>query len=58
MRRYAHVHYTESEPWGNGGRDTYQSLCSKYRASYLPSPYEKVKVEVDPMEEEFKASFD
>lgn len=43
---YAHTYYTETEFWDIYDRTTYEALRSRYYASYLPSVYDKVKVEV------------
>jgi len=47
---YAHAYYTETEFWKIYDRLLYEKLRSKYHASYLPSVYEKVKVDL-PSEE-------
>jgi len=47
---YAHAYYTATEFWEIYGRQSYEKLRSKYHASYLPSVYEKVKVDL-PSEE-------
>ena len=47
---YAHAYYTETEFWEIYNRLLYEKLRSKYHASYLPSVYEKVKVDL-PSEE-------
>ncbi|KAI1185359.1 hypothetical protein F5B17DRAFT_35628 [Nemania serpens] len=45
---YAHTYYSEPEFWGAvGGRDAYEALRTKYRATSLPSVYDKVKVRTD-----------
>ena len=44
---YAHAYYTEDEFWNNYDRKSYDALRWKYSASYLPSVYDKVKVDVD-----------
>ncbi|KAI8635686.1 hypothetical protein F5Y19DRAFT_482881 [Xylariaceae sp. FL1651] len=45
---YAHTYYSEPEFWdAYGGRAAYESLRAKYRATSLPSVYDKVKVRTD-----------
>ncbi|KAI1768544.1 FAD-binding domain-containing protein [Hypoxylon sp. FL1150] len=45
---YAHTYYDEPEFWAAyGGRATYEALRAKYKATTLPSVYEKVRVKVD-----------
>ncbi|KAI1116456.1 hypothetical protein F5Y14DRAFT_406785 [Nemania sp. NC0429] len=45
---YAHTYYSEPEFWDAfGGRDAYEALRRKYRATSLPSVYDKVKVQTD-----------
>ncbi|KAI1304063.1 hypothetical protein F5Y03DRAFT_359016 [Xylaria venustula] len=45
---YAHTYYSEPEFWGAfGGRAAYEALRTKYRATSLPSVYDKVKVRTD-----------
>ena len=42
---YAHTYYSEPEFWDAfGGRAAYEALRAKYRATSLPSVYDKVKV--------------
>ncbi|KAI1177974.1 hypothetical protein F4777DRAFT_539948 [Nemania sp. FL0916] len=44
---YAHTYYSEPEFWaavGSHGREAYEVLREKYRATSLPSVYDKVKV--------------
>jgi Delta24-sterol reductase len=43
---YAHAYYTEDEFWSIYGREQYDSLRAKYHATYLPSIYDKVRVDV------------
>ena len=45
---YAHAYYTEEEFWAHYDRESYDALRTKYKAEYLPSVYDKVKVDVDP----------
>ncbi|GAW21958.1 hypothetical protein ANO14919_114880 [Xylariales sp. No.14919] len=45
---YAHTYYSEPEFWDAfGGRAAYEALRTKYRATRLPSVYDKVKVRDD-----------
>ncbi|KAG8424723.1 hypothetical protein J3458_001494 [Metarhizium acridum] len=44
---YAHAYYTEDEFWAHYDRASYDALRAKYAASYLPSVYDKVRVDVD-----------
>ncbi|KAI1124227.1 hypothetical protein F5Y10DRAFT_249890 [Nemania abortiva] len=45
---YAHTYYSEPEFWDAfGGRAAYEALRAKYRATSLPSVYDKVKVRTD-----------
>jgi Delta24-sterol reductase len=42
---YAHAYYTEDEFWAIYDRSWYDALRRKYDASWLPSVYDKVKVD-------------
>ena len=42
---YAHAYYTEEEFWSIYDRKEYNALRAKYNATYLPSVYDKVKVD-------------
>lgn len=44
---YAHAYYTEEEFWNIYDRQKYDSLREKYHASYLPSIYQKVHVNLE-----------
>ncbi|KAH8673861.1 hypothetical protein BX600DRAFT_456381 [Xylariales sp. PMI_506] len=44
---YAHAYYTEEEFWASYDRESYDSLRRKYSATYLPSVYDKVKVDIE-----------
>jgi FAD/FMN-containing dehydrogenase len=45
---YAHTYYSEPEFWNAvGGREAYEALRAKYKATSLPSVYDKVKVRTD-----------
>ncbi|KAF3013792.1 hypothetical protein E8E14_010961 [Neopestalotiopsis sp. 37M] len=41
---YAHAYYTEEEFWAAYDRQSYDDLRRRYSAAYLPSVYDKVKV--------------
>ncbi|KAE8393470.1 FAD binding domain protein [Aspergillus alliaceus] len=41
---YAHAYYTEEEFWSIYDRKRYDALREKYRATYLPDLYQKVRV--------------
>ena len=43
---YAHTYYTEEEFWSIYNRKQYDALRTKYHATYLPSIYDKVRVDV------------
>jgi len=43
---YAQVYYTEDEMWSIYDKAWYDKLREKYQATYLPTVYEKVKVDV------------
>ncbi|XDG05771.1 hypothetical protein ABKA04_005386 [Annulohypoxylon sp. FPYF3050] len=47
---YAHTYYSEPEFWRayGGHRPHYEALRQRYRAEFLPSVYDKVRVKVDP----------
>ena len=42
---YAHAYYTEEEFWNIYDRQVYDALREKYHAGYLPSLYDKVKID-------------
>jgi Delta24-sterol reductase len=44
---YAHAYYTEEEFWASYDRESYDTLRRTYSATYLPSVYDKVKVDVE-----------
>ncbi|KAI4871079.1 hypothetical protein F4820DRAFT_401353 [Hypoxylon rubiginosum] len=45
---YAHTYYSEPEFWdAYGGRAAYEALRAKYKATSLPSVYDKVRVGTD-----------
>jgi Delta24-sterol reductase len=43
---YAHAYCTEDKFWSIYDRKAYDAIRSKYSATYLPSIYDKVKVDV------------
>lgn len=53
---YAHAYYTEDEFWAHYDRASYDALRKRYGADYLPSVYDKVKVDVEAEEAAAKAS--
>jgi hypothetical protein len=42
---YGHTYYAEEEFWNIYSRQEYEELREKYHATYLPSVYDKVKVD-------------
>ncbi|GIZ39105.1 hypothetical protein CKM354_000249600 [Cercospora kikuchii] len=48
---YAHAYYTEEEFWGMYDKKEYDALRQKYGAQYLPSVYDKVKVDLEGKDE-------
>ncbi|KAJ4290690.1 hypothetical protein N0V88_006438 [Collariella sp. IMI 366227] len=54
---YAHAYYTEEEFWAQYDRPAYDALREKYGAGYLPSVYDKIKVDVDAEEVAARASW-
>ncbi|EPE24478.1 FAD-binding protein [Glarea lozoyensis ATCC 20868] len=54
---YAHTYYTEEEFNEIYDREEYDSLRKKYHATYLPSVYDKVKVDVESEEKEKRESW-
>jgi FAD/FMN-containing dehydrogenase len=44
---YAHAYYTEEEFWGIYDKGKYDALRERYGAGYLPTVYDKVKVDLD-----------
>ncbi|CAJ2505300.1 Uu.00g126940.m01.CDS01 [Anthostomella pinea] len=52
---YAHTYYEEDEFWrAYGNRSWYEALRNKYKATALPSVYDKVKVKTGPPESGWK----
>jgi Delta24-sterol reductase len=54
---YAHAYYTEDEFWSIYDRKEYDALRTKYHATYLPSVYDKVKVDVEAEEKAIRESW-
>jgi FAD/FMN-containing dehydrogenase len=54
---YAHAYYTKEEFWSIYERTAYDKLRAKYGASYLPSVYDKVKVDVEAEERAIHTSW-
>ena len=54
---YAHAYYTEEEFWEIYNRAMYDALRSKYHADYLPTMYDKVKVDVEAKKKARSASW-
>lgn len=44
---YAHVYYSEEEFWDIYDRKEHDALRAKYHATYLPTIYDKVKVDIN-----------
>ena len=44
---YAHVYYSEEEFWDIYDRKEHDALRAKYHATYLPTIYDKVKIDVN-----------
>jgi hypothetical protein len=54
---YAHAYYTEEEFNEMYDRKTYDALRRKYHATYLPSVYDKVKVDIKAEEQALRESW-
>lgn len=54
---YAHAYYSEEEFWSIYNREEYDALRRKYHATYLPSIYDKVKVDVAMEEKAIRESW-
>ncbi|KAI9050493.1 hypothetical protein LZ554_005655 [Drepanopeziza brunnea f. sp. 'monogermtubi'] len=54
---YAHTYYTEEEFDEIYDREKYDALREKYHATYLPSVYDKVKVDVEKEQSAREASW-
>lgn len=52
---YAHAYYTEEEFWAHYDRKPYDAVREKYGAQYLPSVYDKVKVDFEAEERKREA---
>jgi delta24-sterol reductase len=53
---YAHAYYTEAEFWAGYDRASYDGLRARFAADWLPSVYDKVRVDV-PAEERARATW-
>ncbi|KAM7185438.1 hypothetical protein V8F20_011810 [Naviculisporaceae sp. PSN 640] len=51
---YAHAYYTEEEFWAQYDRKSYDALRTKYGANWMPSVYDKVKVDIDAEERKLR----
>ena len=51
---YAHAYYTEEEFWAHYDRKSYDDVRAKYGASWMPSVYDKMKVDVEAEEHELE----
>lgn len=54
---YAHAYYTEDEFWSIYDRKAYDALRTKFHATYLPSIYDKVKVDMTVEEKGIRESW-
>lgn len=54
---YAHAYYPKDEFWAHYDRASYDALRAKYGAAYLPSVYDKVRVDVDAEEAAVRATW-
>ena len=54
---YAQAYYTEAEFWAQYDRPAYDALRARYGAGYLPSVFDKVRVDVDAEEARVRASW-
>ncbi|OAA72370.1 FAD binding domain protein [Cordyceps fumosorosea ARSEF 2679] len=54
---YAHAYYPEDEFWAHYDRESYDKLRERYGAGYLPSVYDKVKVDVEAEEAAARATW-
>ncbi len=54
---YAHAYYSEEEFWEIYDRKEHDALRAKYNATYLPTIYDKVKVDVDAEEQAIRDSW-
>jgi Delta24-sterol reductase len=53
---YGHTYYTEEEFWNIYNRTEYEKLREKYHATYLPSVFDKVKVDFSAEENSVRRS--
>ncbi|KAB5513138.1 hypothetical protein GE09DRAFT_1295367 [Coniochaeta sp. 2T2.1] len=51
---YAHTYYTEEEFWAHYDRKSYDNVRAKYGADWMPSVYDKVKVDVEAEDRELE----
>ncbi|KAM7214982.1 hypothetical protein V8F06_009659 [Rhypophila decipiens] len=51
---YAHAYYTEDEFWAQYDRKSYDAVRAKYGADWMPSVYDKVKVDIDAEERKLR----
>ncbi len=54
---YAHAYYSEAEFWAQYDRGAYDALRERYGAGYLPSVFDKVRVDVEAEEARVRASW-
>lgn len=54
---YAHAYYSEEEFWDIYDRKEHDALRAKYDATYLPTIYDKVKVDVEAEEKAIRESW-
>ncbi|KAI1778243.1 hypothetical protein F4818DRAFT_290955 [Hypoxylon cercidicola] len=51
---YAHAYYTEEEFWSHYDRKSYDAVRAKYGATWMPSVYDKVKIDIEGRERELE----
>ncbi|KAJ9134320.1 FAD-binding, type 2 [Pleurostoma richardsiae] len=51
---YAQTYYTEAEFWAHYDRKSYDDVRSKYGADWMPSVFDKVKVDIEAQERELR----
>ncbi len=51
---YANVYYTEDVFWAHYDRKSYDAVRAKYGASWMPSVYDKVRVDVEQEDQELR----
>jgi Delta24-sterol reductase len=54
---YAQTYYTEEEFWKVYDRGSYEALREKYHATYLPTVYQKVRVDVDKERQDLRSNW-